>query len=57
MIEFAPRSPFLVYDEAWLYMATCTHNNKYDWYGVKDDQTITNNSSGKISIIPVRDKQ
>ena len=54
MIEFAPRSPFLVYDEAWLYMATCTHNNKYDWCGVKDDQTITNNSSGKISIIPVR---
>ena len=39
MIEQAPRSPLLSYDEAWLYMATCTHNNKHDWKGVKDKQT------------------
>ena len=36
MLEFAPKSPLLVYDEAWLYMATCTHNNKYDWRGVRN---------------------
>ena len=32
MIEFAPDTPLqLTYDEAWLYCATLTHNNYYDW--------------------------
>jgi hypothetical protein len=32
MIEFGPELlRVLTYDEAWLYCATLTHNNKYDW--------------------------
>jgi hypothetical protein len=31
MIEFAIDSHLLSYDEAWLYCATLTYNNKYDW--------------------------
>jgi hypothetical protein len=31
MIEQAPISPPLMYDEAELYTYTCTHDNKYDW--------------------------
>jgi hypothetical protein len=38
MIEFAPKSPLLLYDEAWLYCITCTHNNKYDWRMIDYDE-------------------
>jgi hypothetical protein len=32
MLEIAPiLNEYLNYDEAWLYCATCTHDNKYDW--------------------------
>jgi hypothetical protein len=32
MIEFAPELlRVTTYDTAWLYCATLTHNNKYDW--------------------------
>jgi hypothetical protein len=32
MIKRGPRSPKrLSHDEAWLYCATLTHENKYDW--------------------------
>ena len=31
MIELAPISPELGFDEAWLYCVTLTYNNKYDW--------------------------
>jgi hypothetical protein len=32
MIEHADESPHkITCDEAWLYCATLTHNNKYDW--------------------------
>lgn len=31
MLEFAPPSRRIQYDEAWLYCATCTHDNKHDW--------------------------
>lgn len=31
MIEAAPFSPLMEYDDAFLYAITCTHNNKYDW--------------------------
>jgi hypothetical protein len=31
MIEAAPMSHLMPYDEAFLYAITCTHNNKYDW--------------------------
>jgi hypothetical protein len=32
MIELAPTSKYtMTYDEAWLYCATLTHSNKYDW--------------------------
>lgn len=31
MIEFAPLSFQLQYDEALLYIITCTYDNKYDW--------------------------
>jgi hypothetical protein len=31
MIDQAPISPPLMYDEAELYTYTCTHDNKYDW--------------------------
>jgi hypothetical protein len=32
MIEVAPKSPELGFDEAWLYCVTLTYNNKYDWH-------------------------
>ena len=38
MIEFAPKSPLLDHDQAWLYTATCTHNDKYDWRIPNDDE-------------------
>lgn len=31
MIEAAPMSHLMPYEEAFLYAITCTHNNKYDW--------------------------
>ena len=31
MIELGPVAPRLTYDQAWLYTATLTHNNKHDW--------------------------
>ena len=31
MIEQAPQSPKLYRDEAFLWVWTCSHNNKYDW--------------------------
>ena len=32
MIELAPvLDKWYTYDTAWLYCATLTHNNKYDW--------------------------
>ena len=31
MIEAAPFSPLMEYDDAFLYAITCTHNDKYDW--------------------------
>jgi hypothetical protein len=31
MIEAAPMSHLMPYDDAFLYAITCTHNNKYDW--------------------------
>ncbi len=32
MIEIAPLSDFkMSYDKAWLYCATLTYKNKYDW--------------------------
>jgi hypothetical protein len=31
MIEQAPKSPKLNRDEAFLWVWTCSHNNKYDW--------------------------
>lgn len=32
MIDFGPfLENHITYDEAWMYCATCTHNNKYDW--------------------------
>ena len=31
MIEIAPLSDKMSYDEAWLYCATLTYKNKYDW--------------------------
>lgn len=31
MIEAAPFSPLMEYEDAFLYAITCTHNNKYDW--------------------------
>jgi hypothetical protein len=32
MIEIGPTTTtWFDYDGAWLYIATCTHNNKYDW--------------------------
>jgi len=31
-LEYAPYSKNkIVWDKAWLYCATCTYNNKYDW--------------------------
>lgn len=32
MFEYATHSEDSVsFDQAWLYCATCTHNDKYDW--------------------------
>jgi len=32
MIELAPQEPErMEYDQAWLYCATLTYDNKYDW--------------------------
>jgi len=32
MVEFAPANlTHLLYDEAWLYCATLTYDNHYDW--------------------------
>jgi hypothetical protein len=49
----------LSYDDAWLYCATCTHDNKYDWrlpthYEYRTNQ-LRNIYNGKIRAYPVRD--
>ena len=32
MLEYAPEAKeYMEYDEAWLYCATCTYHNHYDW--------------------------
>lgn len=39
MIEFAPMPPGRVtFDAAWLYCATLTYNNKYDWRIPTEDE-------------------
>jgi hypothetical protein len=43
MIEFGPKSPALAFDEAWLYCATLTHNNKYDWRMTNYDEYYDSN--------------
>ena len=43
MIELAPiLKDHLSYDEAWLYCATLTYNNKYDWRIPTEDEFIYN---------------
>ena len=56
MHEFAPKSPFLHYDEAWLYMATCTHNDKYDWKGVRHRDDVIITDYVRIYVTPWRRK-
>ena len=60
MIEFAIKSHILSYDDAWLYIATCTHNNKYDWRfpTIADDITAVQSLvgiHGWFYVTPVRD--
>jgi hypothetical protein len=62
MIEAAPFSPLMEYDDAFLYAITCTHNNKYDWrMPVAGDfskkltaKTRTLDQRRKIQFCPVR---
>lgn len=70
MIEVAPLSPIIAKDiagQAWLFVATCTHNGKYDWRVPTEDECerdrsllITHNATDNfipaIQISPVRDK-
>lgn len=61
MIE-APRfNQDITYDEAWLYCATCTHNDKYDWRLPTYKEYMNNeyilgcrDSWGKYPVTPVR---
>lgn len=62
MIEAAPFSPLMEYDDAFLYAITCTHNNKYDWrIPVPSDfsnklnvKPRTLDQSRKIQFCPIR---
>ena len=67
MLKMADTSPHaLSYDDAWLYCATCTHDNKYDWrlpthYEYRTNQlrniygwTEDSEYNGKIRAYPVR---
>lgn len=74
MIEVAPLSPIITKDissQAWLFVATCTHNGKYDWRVPTEDECerdrsllITHHATDSdkndfitaIQISPVRDK-
>ena len=68
LIEQAPRfKQDITYDEAWLYCATLTHNNNYDWRLPTHKEYMNcehivgwfkdRDSWGDFPIIPVRDKQ
>lgn len=71
MIDLAPQVNALTMVEAWLYCATCTHNNKYDWRlpthaeyltstfpsGLWNESDVDYNiwMDNRYNVVPVRD--
>lgn len=54
MIEIAPLSDKMSYDEAWLYCATLTHNNKYDWRIPTDYEFTYNDEIDEEAVYELR---
>jgi hypothetical protein len=64
-LEYAEYSNYKIYwDDTWLYCATCTYNNKYDWRMFTRDEFCNDpNAYGWYGIdgvpafiLPVRDR-
>ena len=52
MIEHAPQSPYLGFDDIELYAFTLTHNNKYDWRVPTQDELRNDHS---LVVLPEND--